>query len=245
MPARRGLAEPGRAGEQQVVGGLAARRGRLEHDREVLLQLALADELVERRGRRPASSARPRRRRSAAGLEELLTHGGPRAGLQRVAQQRRASPSVGQLADGVADLVGAVAEPGQRFAHVDRPTGAAAGRRTTASSTGSVEPVACSSTSSRSAVFLPTPGPGCSAPMSSPATMSTSAAGECSGEDRQRQRRADAVGARSATRTSLARRGARSRTASGRPRGCGGGRTGRPVDVGSSSASVRGVTVTR
>ena len=52
----------------------------------------------------------------------------------------------------------------------------------------------CSSTSSRSAVFLPTPGTRHSAARSSLATMSTSAAGRVGGQDRQRQGRADAVG---------------------------------------------------
>ncbi len=47
----RGLAEPGRPGEQQVVDRLATVAGGLEHDREVLLELALADELGE--GTRP------------------------------------------------------------------------------------------------------------------------------------------------------------------------------------------------
>ena len=88
MPARRGLAEAGRPGEQQVVDGLAAPAGGLEDDRQVLLQLALADELVEPAGpqagvvgllalvgRLPGRGTRHARR-------------APRT-LQRVAQQRR------------------------------------------------------------------------------------------------------------------------------------------------------------
>ena len=49
-PRQRGLAEPGRAREEEVVGRLAppARRG--EQDLEVLLQARLADELVEAPG---------------------------------------------------------------------------------------------------------------------------------------------------------------------------------------------------
>jgi hypothetical protein len=43
----RRLAEPGRAGEQQVVDGLAARSRRAQHDLEVLLEARLADEVVE------------------------------------------------------------------------------------------------------------------------------------------------------------------------------------------------------
>ena len=46
-PGQAGLAEPGRACQQQVVGRLAAHLGGLEHDREVLFQLALADELAQ------------------------------------------------------------------------------------------------------------------------------------------------------------------------------------------------------
>ena len=42
-----GLAEAGWPGEQQVVGRLAAHLGRLEHDGQVLFQLALADELAQ------------------------------------------------------------------------------------------------------------------------------------------------------------------------------------------------------
>ena len=47
---QRRLAEPGRPGEQQVVGGLAASAGGLEDDAQPVLQLGLADELVERPG---------------------------------------------------------------------------------------------------------------------------------------------------------------------------------------------------
>ena len=75
---QRRLAEPGRPGEQQVVDGLAAPAGRLDDDAEVLLQLALADELGEQARPQPglddvlgvAGDAR---------VEELVTHGGPRA----------------------------------------------------------------------------------------------------------------------------------------------------------------------
>ena len=43
----RGLTQAWWACQQQVVGGLAAQLGSLQHNREVLLQLALADELTE------------------------------------------------------------------------------------------------------------------------------------------------------------------------------------------------------
>ena len=75
---QRGLAEPRRAGEQQVVDGLAAPPGRLDDDAEVLLQLALADELGQ--------PARPQAGlddvlgvAGDAGVEELVTHGAPPA----------------------------------------------------------------------------------------------------------------------------------------------------------------------
>jgi hypothetical protein len=47
---QRGLAQPRRAGEQHVVERLAARRRRLDRDRELLAQAVLADELPKRAG---------------------------------------------------------------------------------------------------------------------------------------------------------------------------------------------------
>jgi hypothetical protein len=44
---QRRLAQAGRPGEEQVVGRLAPAARRLQDDRQVLLQLGLADELVE------------------------------------------------------------------------------------------------------------------------------------------------------------------------------------------------------
>ena len=76
----RRLAEPGRSGEQQVVDGLPTPAGRLEDDAEVLLQLALADELVER--------ARPQ-----ADLEGLVGPVG-HAGVERTRHARRAPSSL-------------------------------------------------------------------------------------------------------------------------------------------------------
>ena len=75
---QRGLAEAGRPGEEQVVDGLTAAAGRLEHDAEVLLQLALADELGE------AARAQPGLDgvlgvADDAGFEELVTHVAPPA----------------------------------------------------------------------------------------------------------------------------------------------------------------------
>ena len=114
---QRGLAEPGRAGEQQVVDGLAAPPRGLEHDREVLLELALADELGERPRPQPGlddllgvvGDAR---------VEELVTHGGPPAACS-ASRSSVGGVVVGrQLAQRLADLVGAVAEAGQRLADV-------------------------------------------------------------------------------------------------------------------------------
>ena len=42
-----GLAQSGRAGEEDVVHRLAALTGRLQHDAQMLDQLGLADELLE------------------------------------------------------------------------------------------------------------------------------------------------------------------------------------------------------
>ena len=50
-----GLAQAGGPGEEEVVGGLPTAAGGLQDDRQVLLELGLADEVVERRGRRPTS----------------------------------------------------------------------------------------------------------------------------------------------------------------------------------------------
>ena len=76
MPAKRRLAEPWRAGEQEVIDRLATLASGLEHDRQVLLQLTLADELVER----PGSQAGLDRLLDVGGhpgIEELVTHGAP------------------------------------------------------------------------------------------------------------------------------------------------------------------------
>ena len=113
---QRRLAEARRAGEEQVVDGLLAAAGRLEHDAEVLLQLALADELVE--------AARPQS--GLDGVFDVVVERRDRgtrharlapSRLERVAQHRRRVGVAGQLAHALADLVGAVAEPGERLAH--------------------------------------------------------------------------------------------------------------------------------
>ena len=69
----RGLAQPWRPGQQEVVDGLTARLRGAEHHVELFLQRSLADEVVE--------PARPQRRllgrldRGRGRLEQLVTHG--------------------------------------------------------------------------------------------------------------------------------------------------------------------------
>ena len=73
---QRGLADAGRAGEQQVVGGLAPPAGGLEDHRQVLLELPLADEVGQAAGAEAGVLdllLLVGRRR----VEELVTHGGP------------------------------------------------------------------------------------------------------------------------------------------------------------------------
>ena len=73
---QRRLAEARWSCEQQVVDGLSTVAGRLEHDRQVLFEFALADELVERPRAQPGLDdllgvgchAR---------IEELVTHVAP------------------------------------------------------------------------------------------------------------------------------------------------------------------------
>ena len=114
---QRGLAEPGRAGEQQVVDGLAAPPGRLDDD-----AAGAPSARAGRRTRRAAAAAarprrRPRRRRRRPGRGTRHARRAPsslsasRSSVARVGVGR-------QLAQRLADLLGAVAEPGQRLAHV-------------------------------------------------------------------------------------------------------------------------------
>ena len=81
------LAEPGRAGEQHVVDGLAALFGRGQHDLEVLAQAGLTDELPE--------VARPQRGLFrdlgviGFGAQQLFSH--VRPARSRRASRRRSS----------------------------------------------------------------------------------------------------------------------------------------------------------
>ena len=98
----RRLAEPRRADEQDVVERLAARLGRLERDRELLLDALLADEVGERRGRSERSSSSSsrlhRRARGTGGscrppqrLPHLLLAGRSGSTPRARARRRRAS----------------------------------------------------------------------------------------------------------------------------------------------------------
>ena len=89
-----GLAQARRAGEQQVVGGLTPPAGGLQHDREVLLQLGLADELLEAPGPQPGFLGLLAV--GGLGLEQLLTHVGLRACGGPPAAGWTASPSGGR-----------------------------------------------------------------------------------------------------------------------------------------------------
>ena len=72
---QRGLAQAGRAREQQVVGGLAATARGAEQDLEVLLEPRLADELVEPPG--PERDLLGLLDRIGGRTEQLFTHGSP------------------------------------------------------------------------------------------------------------------------------------------------------------------------
>ena len=178
---QRGLAEPGRAGEQQVVDRLARVGGPPRaRSRRCSLSSRWPTNSSSARGRSPASSSTS---------DSITSSSADRCRGRGTRHARRApsdfsasrssvaaSASERQLAQHVADLVGAVAEAGQRLAHVGdrrrRPAGDRRRRRAPAPSSRSR-----SSTSRRSAVFLPTPGTSVSAATSLLATMSTSAAG--------------------------------------------------------------------
>ena len=90
---QRGLAQPRRAGEQQVVGRLAAPPRRLEHDPEVGLQLGLAHELGQAAGPE-RGLGRHVVVGAGLGIEQLLTHGGiPPPRRPRLAARHRGDAS--------------------------------------------------------------------------------------------------------------------------------------------------------
>jgi hypothetical protein len=76
-----GLAEPGRAREQDVVGGLAATAGAGEHQLELPADPVLADELLEPAGRRLASTrSSPGSTASSSTWSSGVTRGLPSSG---------------------------------------------------------------------------------------------------------------------------------------------------------------------
>ena len=181
-PGQRGLPQPGRPGEQQVIGRLRSPPGRLQHDLEVLLELGLADELgqppgpegdllggLHRVGRPaprggrvpPLSSARrvrlhvgPAHRAPASSRRASLiwSSRSPSAGRRPGrggSRRRRSRGRPGRRAP----------RPGSRRPRLRPPPRPARGptRRRSAPSR-SMSSRALSSTSSRTAVFLPMPG---------------------------------------------------------------------------------------
>src|SRR5205814_154871 len=94
-----GLAQARRAGEQEVVHGLASAAGRLEHHAEPLLELGLAHELVE--APRPQPGLLAELLGIGLGLEQLLPHGttsgvAPARRWSAARSRRAASPSSGR-----------------------------------------------------------------------------------------------------------------------------------------------------
>ena len=178
-----------------------------------------------RRGRRPPSSPRPSwpgarpalerlgRRASSAVASGLSSSSriGPSAHRQPLQRLPSAaadtSPSSGSSRTHRGHLVGAVAEVGQRVAHVGAgrrratavgPSRAGAGGRL---ELGHARGADFSSTSRRAAVFLPTPGTRHRASMSSSASTRASGVGTVHRQDGQGQRRARRRGRRAAPRS--------------------------------------------
>ena len=233
MPGQGGLAQARRAGEEQVVGGLAPAAGGLEDDGQVLLELGLAHEVVEGAG--PQAGLGRLLAAQRVGVEQARRAPGPASARQvdssligrppsgagpRSPGRRRVA--VGQVAGGLGDLLGAVAEGGQRVAHVgpDR-AGDAVGRRSPSAAAprahvaGGTSRRVLSSISRRAAVFLPTPGTRHRAATSSSARTRARAMGAWT----ERMARASAGptpwAPRRGPRTRRARRGWRSRRAMG------------------------------
>ena len=144
----RGLAEPGRAGQQHVVRRAAAPPGALQHQRDLLAHPLLADELVEPPGAQRrlddpllvagAGLAPAPARRTAGQLgqlagDELCSSArliGPRpsrASASRSSAGTSASAGVGWLAgeadDDLVGLRGGPAEPDQRLRQRVAPAG--------------------------------------------------------------------------------------------------------------------------
>ena len=188
----RGLAQPGRPAEQQVVDGLAARSGPVDQERELFLDPVLPDELVERRGRSATSNSR-----SSSGtwgstirsswVTSVVTLP-PTHLLQRLSQEILdvASPSACD-ARVIASLASCWREPErqQRLAHV--------GERAVDDHDSSAPSLSRRSRTTRCATFLPTPGTTVSAPTSPAETARRNASGAEHREEAQRDLRPDAA----------------------------------------------------
>ena len=142
----RRLAEPGRPGEQDVVERLPARLGGLEGDRELLLDALLADEVGQvARPQRPLELLLARRR--ATGARNWLMPP-PAATCAHLFLDRQLGIDLGERALGVE----------QRPAELDERVASdevVARRRRVESTSGSFS---FSSSTTRCAVFSPTPG---------------------------------------------------------------------------------------
>ena len=201
---QRGLAEPGRPGEQQVVGGLAPPAGGLEDHRQVLLQLGAG-----RRTRRggAAGGRRPRPPRARRPAPGRGTRHARRAARTFSASRRSSSA----CSDGGRPPAAPRGSPRCRSpspASASR-TSADRGRSEPCRPTRRRGPAPTSRLAARPAAARPSscrrPGTRQRDARSTTATMSTSARRRVGGEDGQRQRRPDAVGGDAATRTWPAR----------------------------------------
>ena len=244
---QRGLAEPGRAGEQHVVGGAPARAGGLEHQAELLAHPLLADHLVEACGaaappRRPARRRRRRRRSASRGGLLAAASCGRRASARGRTSCIRAQAllSVRRAARSSARDVGRRASarprarPRRRPGRPPWPTSRARRgpactwplpRRADAGAgaAGATRPTgapirSCSSRMIRWAPFWPMPGTVVSVLTSSAATARRRSSGPMHGQHRLGQLGADAAGGLDELEHLLLVVVERSRTASASPR---------------------------
>ena len=198
MPASVVLPSPGGPANSRWSAAWPAPAGRLEDDREVLLQLALADELVERAGPQAGldatsstSPAAPGRATRHARLRPEQPCSASRSSDGRVVAVVGSSRSASRTSSGRSRA--------RRAPRARRPIAGAAplpvaGRRRRSSDRArraapSARPAAAPRSSCRRRAR------GISAATSSSATTSTQRRRRVHREDRQRQRRADAVGA--------------------------------------------------
>ncbi len=253
MPASDVLPSPGGPANSRWSAGWLALEGRLDHDAQVLGQLALADELGEGPGTEPGLvgllGRRGHRVDRSAGTAPGSTAGvGPVHGRQHLlrasgltgcapARAGRSAPAPRparrrRAASRAPDLVGSRnrARPGRRGPRPG-PSRRRTGRSPPPSRDGRSSR-ALSSSSRRAAVFLPTPGHRAQGVdvvledgggQGGRATARTGWPGRATGPPR---------GPRAGPRSSAARRRGRSRRARWRPRGRGCARGGRPRSPG-------------